>query len=68
MLRVIISVFGSTIRPRDYKAFFMPSSAEHEIFSANKSENADIGRHFHIYKQGYFHAQLCLAKKNLQLL
>ena len=31
--------------PRSYKTFFMLSSVEHEIFSANKYENW----HFHIY-------------------
>ena len=34
------------------------SSAEHEIFSPNKYENVDNS----------FHIQLCLARKNLQLL
>ena len=47
--------------PRGYKTFFMLNSAEHEIFSANKYENASYCWH-------YFHAQLCLARKNLQLL
>ena len=28
-------------RPRGYKTFFMFNSAEHEIFSANKYENAN---------------------------
>ena len=28
---------------------FILNSAEHEIFSANKYENADISCHFHIY-------------------
>ena len=42
-------------RPRVYKTFFMLNSAEHEIFSANKYENANNN-------------QLCLAIKNLQLL
>ena len=56
------------IRPRGYKTFFMLNSAEHEIFSANKYENANNNWHFHIYWQRNFHAQLCLARKNLQLL
>ena len=43
------------IWPRGYKTFFMLNSAEHEIFSAIKYENAN-------------YAQLCLAGKNLQLL
>ena len=55
-------------RPRGYKTFFMLNSAEHEIFSANKYENANNGWHFHIYYQRKFHAQQCLARKNLQLL
>ena len=42
----------------------MLNSDEHEIFSANKYENDKNSWHFRIY----FHAQLCLAKKNLQLL
>ena len=37
------------IRPRVYKTFFMLNSAEHEIFSANKYENANKSWHFHIY-------------------
>ena len=36
-------------RPRGYKTFFMLNSAEHEIFSANKYENANDSWHFHIY-------------------
>ena len=35
--------------PRGYKAVFMLNSAEHEIFSANKYENANNSWHFHIY-------------------
>ena len=34
--------------PRGYKTFFMLNSAEHEIFFANKYENANSW-HFHIY-------------------
>ena len=56
------------IRPRGYKTFFMLSSGEHEIFSANKYENANNSWHFHIYQLRNFLAQLCLARKNLQLL
>ena len=56
------------IRPRGYKTFFMLNSAEHELFSANKYENANNSGHFHIYKQTKFHAYLCLASKNLQML
>ena len=29
--------------------FFMLNSAEHEIFSSNKYENANNGWHFHVY-------------------
>ena len=36
-------------RPRGYKTFFMLNSAEREIFSANKYENANNSWHFHIY-------------------
>ena len=46
---------------RGYKTFFMLSSAEHEIFSANKYENAKNSWHFHIYLQRKFHVQLCSA-------
>ena len=46
-------------KARGYKTFSMLNSAEHEIFSANKYENANNSWHFHIYKQGNFHAQLC---------
>ena len=60
-------------RPRGYKSFSMVNSAKHEIISANKYENANNSWHyycwhFHIYQQRNFHAQLCLARKNLQLL
>ena len=46
----------------------MLNSAEHEIFPANKYENANSGWHFHIYYQRTFHAHLCLARKNSQVL
>ena len=48
----------------------MLNSVEHEIFSANKYENANNSWRFHnfIYWQRNFHAQLSLARKNLQLL
>ena len=38
-----------TTRPRGYKFVFMLNSAEHEIFSANRYENANNSWHFHIY-------------------
>ena len=37
------------ISPGGYKTSFMLNSAEHEIFSANKYENANNSWHFHIY-------------------
>ena len=40
---------GKKFRPWGYKTFFMLNSAEHEIFSANKYENANNSWHFHIY-------------------
>ena len=46
----------------------MLNSAEHEIFSANKYENANNSWHFHIYWQRNFLAQQYLAKKSLRLL
>ena len=35
--------------PEAIQLFFMLNSAEHEIFSANKYENANNSWHFHIY-------------------
>ena len=35
-------------KPRDYITLFMLKSAEHELFSANKYENANNSWHFHI--------------------
>ena len=48
----------------------MLNSADHEIFSANKHENANNNGswHFHIYLKRNFHAQLYFGRKNLQLL
>ena len=43
-----LEIFKVT-RPRGYKTFFMLNSAEREIFSANKYENANNSWHFHIY-------------------
>ena len=37
------------IWPKVIKLFFMLNSAEHEVFSANKYENANYCWHFHIY-------------------
>ena len=50
------------------KLFFILNSAEREIFSANKRENANKTWHFYIYSQRNFYDQLYLARKNLQLL
>ena len=50
------------------KTFIMLNSTEHENFSPNKYENANNSWHLHIYWQGIFHAQLCFARKLLQLL
>ena len=41
--------FAKEIRLQGYLTFFMLNSAEHEIFSANKYENASNNWHFHIY-------------------
>ena len=64
----IIFVTGTVPGLEVIKFFFMHNSAEHEIFSANKYDNANNIWHFHTYKQRNFHAQLCLVRKNLQLL
>ena len=40
---------------------FLLNIAEHEIFSANKYENANNSWHFHIYLQRKFHAQLAFS-------
>ena len=45
-------MFGELIMssgPEVIKTSFMLNSAEHEIFSANKYENANKSWHFHIY-------------------
>ena len=44
------------LRPEGYKTFCVHNSVEHEIFSANKYENANNSWHFHIYQQRNFHA------------
>ena len=59
--------WGGLSWPRVYLTFFVRSSTENEIFSADKYENANNSWHFHIYKPRNFHTQLCLARKNLQL-
>ena len=42
---------------------FLLNTAENEIFSVNKYENANNSWHFHIYLQRKFHAQLSWAWK-----
>ena len=39
----------NVISPHGFKTFFVLHSAEHEIFSANKYENANNCWYFHIY-------------------
>ena len=68
----------SKIWPRGYKTFFVLNSTEHEIFSADKYENANISHdeyenanisheniswHFHIHKHRKFHTPLYGAYK-----
>ena len=45
--------------------YFLLNIAEHEIFSANKDENANNCWHFHIYLQRKFYAQLTWARKKV---
>ena len=51
-------LYGHTSKPQDYKTFFMLNSAENEISSADKYENANLSWHFHIHKHRKFHTQL----------
>ena len=46
---VMTCMTKSETRPRGYKTFFMLNSAEHELFTATKYENANKSWHFHIY-------------------
>ena len=48
-LCLLFHKIGFDVWPIGYKTFFMLNSAEHEIFSANKYENANNSWHFHIY-------------------
>ena len=49
-IRRLIWAFAVRICPAPrLKTFFMLNSAEHEIFSVNKYENANNSWHFHIY-------------------
>ena len=43
LLYVMSSYSDVTSSPRGYETFFVLNSAEHEIFSANKYENAIVG-------------------------
>ena len=54
-------------RPRGYKTFSVLSSAEHEIFLADKYENTNFCWHFHIDKYRKFHNLLNKARKQLYL-
>ena len=45
-LSLCVQLLFSNTRLRGYQNFFMLNSAEHQIFSANKYENAN---NFHIY-------------------
>ena len=55
-------------RPWGYKTSFVLNSAKHDSFSAGEYETANNIWYFRIYYQRKFHAQLCLARKSLQLL
>ena len=46
VLEEIALFLASASWPRGYKTFFMLNSAEHEIFSADKYENANNSCHF----------------------
>ena len=62
---------GHHTRTRGYKTSFMLNSAQLGIFSANKYENMKmptINGISILIRRELFHAQLCLAGKNLQLL
>ena len=48
MTDCLINDLSRNVRPWGYKTFFMLNSSEHEIFSANKYENANYFGHFHI--------------------
>ena len=50
--------------PRGYKTFFMLNSVEHEIFSANKYENANNSWHFLPTIVGIF---TFISRENLML-
>ena len=59
----LLNLCGFTRSGPEVKLFFVLNSAEHEIFSANKYENANNSWHFHIYWQRNFHAQLYFDSK-----
>ena len=47
--QIILHMLKISSWAQGYKTFFMLNSAEYEIFSANKYENANNSWHFHIY-------------------
>ena len=60
----LLGIEITSLEKRDWSRgyfFFMLNSAEHEIFSVNKYENANKSWHFHIYEQRNFHAQLLVC-------
>ena len=57
-------IYNSDTKPRGYINFFMLNSAEDEIFSAYKYENANISWHFHILKPSKLQIQSTLVISN----
>ena len=50
LINFVVDADVGRVGPQGYKTFFMLNSAEHEIFSPNKYENANKNCwHFHIY-------------------
>ena len=54
-------------KPQGYKTFLVLKSAEHEITSADKYENANLCWHFHIFQQRKFDTQLNSTRKQLYI-
>ena len=48
-MQVLLKSLTDPVGPEVIKLFFMLNSAAHEIFPANKYENANNSWHFHIY-------------------
>ena len=48
-VKVPISLYIYAVWPQGYNTSFVLNSAAHEIFSANKYENANNSWHFHIF-------------------